>query len=142
MKSSFSLLIVTFLTLSSAVSALAASRSMLLECEGLEFVEGHPNFSNIEDYFPIRMKVKRLASEGAVIQGDFAEEGEVFSADGQTKIDFTDGDQVSVFTFDQAEYTALIEGETRTLEGVYEDGFYWSNGYNTRARFTVRCSPK
>jgi hypothetical protein len=49
------------------------------------------------------------------------------------------GDQYSEFTFRNDDIQRFTSGDVKTLRGLYEDGFDWTNGYNTRAQIVVEC---
>lgn len=59
---------------------------------------------------------------------------------GLVSLDFSDGDQYAFYTFKAADVAALSGKRVNVIQGVFEDGYDWTNGYNTRARMTVSCT--
>jgi hypothetical protein len=109
----------------------------VLSCQSLgNCIAGHPNFCEASTYFP------------AVIEQPEAHAAEVYDPSGvlteeeissKIMLDFTNGDQYSFYFFNAADMKALTEGQLSSIQGTYEDGFDWVNGYNTRAKFNIEC---
>ncbi len=59
--------------------------------------------------------------------------------DDKIKIDFTDGDQYSAFIFRAEDLQALSKDKLKSIIGMYEDGYDWSDGYHTRIAIVVQC---
>lgn len=55
-------------------------------------------------------------------------------------IQYIDGDQVVKFDFRRSDLDRLARGLVRAINGNYEEGFYWSQGFSTTARLTISCT--
>jgi hypothetical protein len=110
-----------------------------IRCEAGAFLAGYPNFNRPEDYFPINLKFFENQVIMNIIGASWTRKGSLQENSGNLKIDFSFSDQGSFFEFQGDQIKQLLEGKTEHINGTYEDGFDWSNGYNTRARFETSC---
>lgn len=135
------LLIIAAVILGSAVTALARSPMKSgpvdVTCEGIRFLKGSRNFNQVDMYFP--MTIKKMGAFTAEIDGENAK---VDSKNNKIIVSAADGDQVATYVFNKVDYRELMQGKKKSIGGTFEDGFYWTDGYNTRAKFSVRCSVK
>jgi hypothetical protein len=121
-----------------------------LDCEGISNVKGLDGFTEIENYFPTKLNFaegKNLRSEvketskdsqdpnGYTREGRYAE-----TKDGLVRIDFGDGDQEEFYLFNTDQFNEVLLGKSSSVKGTFEDGFWWSNGYNTRSLFAIECT--
>ncbi|HYX32860.1 MAG TPA: hypothetical protein VE954_07080 [Oligoflexus sp.] len=99
---------------------------------------GHPNFCDASTYFATPVVILQPEQFAA----DAYDPSDVLSADDlekKVKLDFSQSDQYSFYFFNRDDMSALAAGELDKIQGTYEDGFDWVNGYNTRAKFNIEC---
>jgi len=114
-----------------------------LNCNGVKFIEGDPNFSNISEYFPTTIK---QINEQNLLDGplELWESGESI-ATGQITVstvvdlDFSDGDQYSNYIFETKDWVSFWKTNQKSLSGYYVDSFSWADGDHTRAKFLINC---
>lgn len=119
-----------------------------LNCEGIKFVEGYEDFSNISDYLP---RIIKNIKESDILHGSIEIwEGNRKDGNGeiryspeinQVTLDFSDGDQYSEFLFQISEWELLKggKGSDAEIKGFYVDSFSWSDGDHVRAKFEIQC---
>jgi hypothetical protein len=111
-----------------------------LTCTALgDCIAGYPNFCEADFYFPVTVVIEQPEN----LQVNPYDPSEVLSAEElqtKVKLDFSQGDQYSFYFFDRDDMSALVEGPLDKIQGTYEDGFDWVNGYNTRAKFNIECT--
>jgi hypothetical protein len=108
-----------------------------LVCEAVgDCIAGYENFCEADFYFPA---VLENPADNVGSLYDPANEMSDEELQKKVKLDFSQGDQYSFYFFDAQAMTELAQGTVDKIEGTYEDGFDWTNGYNTRARFRVEC---
>lgn len=108
-----------------------------LTCQSIgDCVAGLPDFCKSADYFPQVIDELPSSADKTYDPSGILTEDELST---KVMIDFTDGDQYSFYFFDANDMTALAEGRVSQIQGTYEDGFDWVNGYNTRAKFKISC---
>lgn len=117
---------------------------MTATCEGLEILGGGiDSFKHIENYFPMHLKIsdgekiELFTEEGSSIRGQLIAYG---TKDDEIRVNFGQGDQDSIFTFKKNDFNEFMSGRISNIFGFYEDGFWWTNGYNVRAKFTTKCT--
>jgi len=54
-------------------------------------------------------------------------------------LDFSQGDQYQFFIFKGIDLAKLANGEIPQVNATFEDGFDWTNGYNTRSQEDFIC---
>lgn len=133
MKFSFALSI--FLVASSSLFATAELPDRL-SCSALSCVYGDAAFCNVEEL--LGFSLSQIRSGRPQWEGDSA--GRLSTEDDKVLLDFSDGDQVSKLTFRKEDALDLSLGKKATLPGTYEDGYYWADGYHTRALFALSCT--
>ena len=107
-------------------------------CEGLNTIEGIPQFLDTNKYFPLNLK--QIEYKLVIVYEDFEKNEVMFEEkEGFVYINYGDGDQDTILSFNKIEYDSFIKYNSKYLEGFYEDGFWWSNGYNVRAKFSMKC---
>lgn len=110
-----------------------------LKCEGVRFLKGMKDFSEVSFYFP--NEIRGLSGLSAELRQDTMQvKGAVTSDKKNVKVVFQDGDQYLTYKFSLKAYRDLLAGRVSKVSAIYEDGFDWSNGYNLRARFSAICS--
>ncbi|WP_141734070.1 hypothetical protein [Oligoflexus tunisiensis] len=132
------------LTILASLSTQAAAQEAVefpsrLICDAVgDCIAGLENFCEADFYFPEPVVMEQPAQySGSTYDptGELSEE-ELLT---MVKLDFSEGDQYSFYFFKASAMTQLARGEIDKIQGTYEDGFDWTNGYNTRARFRVEC---
>jgi hypothetical protein len=110
-------------------------------CDGVSPLKGFDNFLVIDDYFPMNLKIDgqnlSLSSNNSSNQ-----QGTVVMKEDELTLDFSWSDQYSFFVFPKELAQDILSGKLEEIKGTWEDGFDWSNGYNTRAQFSVICHKK
>ncbi len=130
--------VISFCSLIAPAQASEFKLPAQVSCQSLgDCTSGYPQFCESSTYFP--MIVEDLAAHFGELYDPSGLLSESELA-GKIKIDFTDGDQYSFYFFNVEDMKALAEGRVDSIQGTYEDGFDWVDGYNTRAKFTVECS--
>lgn len=102
-------------------------------------VAGYENFCDASIYFPEPVIIEQPETFAA----DLYDPSEILTEEElqkSVKLDFSQGDQYSFYFFNQDDMSALASGQLETIQGTYEDGFDWVNGYNTRAKFNIECT--
>ncbi|NDD92283.1 hypothetical protein EBZ37_09385 [bacterium] len=120
-----------FLAIFLAMPALASSLPEKLVCTGTKFLAGEKNFSDPTDYFP------RTITPGKATPNPMGPW--VSAKNGTVTLTYIDGDQYEVYSFSQSDLDEFTAQSTNRIQGTFEDGFEWSNGYNVRARFAIDC---
>jgi hypothetical protein len=121
-----------------------------LECQGVSNLKGIEGFTEIENYFPtkldftegknLRLGITETSKDSQDPQG-FTRDGRFLEThDGVVRIDFGDGDQENFYLFNTEEFNKVIHENASSVKGTFEDGFWWSNGYNTRSLFIIECN--
>ncbi|MBF0298256.1 MAG: hypothetical protein HQK51_06025 [Oligoflexia bacterium] len=101
-------------------------------------IAGSDGFSDPTKYFPQEINNPQKYSRTAYDPGLRWDRNTLAQ---KVMLDFSDGgDQYEYYFFNSEEMTALAEGKIETIQGIFEDGFVWIRGYNTRARFVVKCT--
>ncbi|HTL11717.1 MAG TPA: hypothetical protein VL588_04480 [Bdellovibrionota bacterium] len=115
-------------------TAASAGLPETMTCDGIKALEGVPAFMVISDYLPatIHPGMATVEFEGPFVEVESGTTSLTYHPDG-------DGDQYSIYRFATADLDAFAAGKKPTVEGTFEDGFDWSNGYNVRAKFSIKC---
>ena len=137
--------IIKFLGLLSLLSLASCVR---LECNGLESIKGLKGFTDISQYFPTKLeltesnnqiKVKETMKD--VNPNGYIRDGiSSITKEGQVRLDFGQSDQENFYLFNAGELNGVLSGKASALRAAFEDGFWWSNGYNTRSLFLIECT--
>ena len=106
-----------------------------LACEGVIRIYGDPAFLNMSFYSHIRLTNLDEKPKWADLTGEIRHE----DYDDKLTIDFSNGDQYSVFVFRKDDLESFHRGEITTLSGMYADGYDWADGFHTRAAILVHC---
>jgi hypothetical protein len=123
------------LILTAYTTVQAQSYPNTLVCTGVKFIKGEKNFDNPSFYFPVT--VTRISSTSAtLVRESSLQEGTVTTKDGVTTLDFSDGDQYRILRF---KTRRLLDPAQKAL-GTFEDSYTWSDGYHTRALYSISCS--
>lgn len=115
-----------------------------LTCNGVKFIEGFPDFSNISDYLP---RTIQNINEQNIFNGEIelwdktfrVGTGEILTST-NVDLDFSEGDQYSNFLFKKDEWESFWKSRQQTiLSGFYVDSFSWADGDHIRAKFLIEC---
>lgn len=136
----------TLLGLIIALSMLSSihSQSTFYKCEAGKDIDGYPGFRDDSSiYFPFALT---LSNDKSVVYTRIEKANHrwdaqcfVSSDNGILRFDFGQSDQYNFVQF-SLKFEEFLKGDKQTVQGFFEDGFDWSNGYNTRARFEMTCS--
>lgn len=61
------------------------------------------------------------------------------SDDDKVLVSFSDGDQVEVLTFKKEDMSRLERGSVKSIRGLYEVGYWWSDGDHTEVLKVIEC---
>ena len=120
-------------------SALATPNAELtlpksMTCKGV-FAVTSGTFSDLKDYQDIKIDkidAQSMGAEGVANRISLNDDKITFNyGDG--------GDQYLNYTFVSSDLAALAKGEAKSIRGILEDGFDWTNGYNVRAQIIIEC---
>jgi hypothetical protein len=111
----------------------------ILKCESTRFLAGLSDFNDSSTYFPV---VLEISPEAALLRhsDDTETLGQISLENGIVKLNFSDGDQHSLFEMLEKDLQSLENGTVSEIEGTFEDGYDWNGRYHTRARFQIKCS--
>lgn len=122
------------------IVTLSFSFCIQYHCDGVAPIAGYDNFLVINDYFPFTLRFE--SPQKVFLNSNNYKNrpsSSIQSNQEGLRIDFGQSDQYEFFTFPKEVADDLLQGKLQEVRGFYEDGFDWSNGYNTRAKFSILC---
>lgn len=124
------------------ISSLACQNNgITYNCEGVKLIEGLPDFSHIDIYFPFSLTLYNNERVTYCNNEHESKIGVVNSENKKLRLDFGDADQ-EIFTIFNYTFEELLKSGKQSIEGIFEDGFWWTSGYNRKAKFEMVCTMK
>jgi hypothetical protein len=66
--------------------------------------------------------------------------GQLSSENGQTRLDFNDGDQFTYLVFSSSDLQDLDLGVQKVIKGTLTDGYDWADGDHERYKLSLECT--